>query len=1020
MMVYPKISFLIVNYNGKEHLKECFSTLNNLDYPKEKLEYILVDNGSYDDSVEYIKENFPETKIIENQDNQGFAKPNNDAAKIATGDYLALINNDMKIDENWLYDMLESLSNCNDEKYICIGSKVLNWDGSKLDFAGGGINFYGFGYQDDYAMDIKKAEEKHNEDKDILFASGGAMLIDRKVFLEVGGFDEDYFAYFEDIDLGWRLWILGYKVRFSSKSICYHKHNSTSKKFNQSKVKVLFERNALYTIYKNYSKENFNLVLGAILLANKRLQLDLKIDSKYFDIESSVEGTITADVSPENLATLIATNYVLDNIDKLNKKRGFIQENRKVTDEELKDLFTNPMVPLPFPFLHKNDYLDKLENIVKEFKIDDLYGKEFSRKILLISNDRIGKKMAGPGIRYWEFARQLSITNKVTLAIPNEVNIKSPNDNIEIVEYDQSNPIMLGGYAEDSDIVILQGTILEQAKELKAIVKRKILIVDIYDPFVIENLEIYKHKEFELRNNNHNENLRVQIEQLKIGDYFICASEEQMNFWVGMLSTLNKINPSEYDLSSKLEKLIGIVPFGICEENPVQNRDAMKEKVPNFKSEDKVFIWGGGVWNWFDPLTLISAVNEISKQRDDIKVFFLGVKHPNPAVPEMEMTNNAIKLAEEYGIKDKYIFFNMDWVDYDDRQNYLLQSFAGVSCHFDNLETRFSFRTRILDYLWGSLPIVSTEGDFFAGEIEKYKLGITVKYKDVDDLKSAMIKLVDDDVFYNECKNNIDKYKERFKWNVATKPLIDFCKNPTKKSDTSVKEYIYDINQNSRDSVVGEIVDGKTFGQRFRCRYPNLSSIELMIATFGRRNSHNLKFKLFEAKSNMLIIEKNIPVEKLIDNAWIDLDFETIINSEAKEFYFYVETEGATKDNSITLWKNSQENRFGTVMFNGTSLPGSLVFRTKCIYSETILEQGITIPEEQIVLSNVNSVEELKILMNNVKDLKEKGKGRSVDEINILNQQMVDVVENISNINNWISHINSKITKLKKINIFKK
>ena len=263
------ISFIIVNYNGKHHLKECFSTLNKLNYPKDKIEYIMVDNGSKDGSVQFVKSKFKNVKIIQNKSNEGFAKPNNDAAKIAKGDYIALINNDMKIDANWLNDMVETLDSCNDDSYVCVGSKILNWDGSKLDFAGGSINFYGHGYQYDFGIEIDEANKRYNEDKDILFACGGAMLIDRNIYLEIGGLDEDYFAYFEDVDLGWRLWVLGYKVRFCSKAICYHKHNSTSKKMNRNKVMRMFERNSLFTIYKNYEEKRvYEILTGALLMKN--------------------------------------------------------------------------------------------------------------------------------------------------------------------------------------------------------------------------------------------------------------------------------------------------------------------------------------------------------------------------------------------------------------------------------------------------------------------------------------------------------------------------------------------------------------------------------------------------------------------------------------------------------------------------------------------------------------------------------------------------------------------------------
>mgnify|MGYP002565060810 CR=1 FL=1 len=127
----PIISFIIVNYNGKHLLKDCFESIKNLDYPEDRIEIILVDNGSSDGSVEYLNKKYPKVIVIKNEINEGFAKPNNDAAKIAKGKYIALINNDMRIDKNWLKDMLATLKSC-DDSYACVGSRILNWGDNSI------------------------------------------------------------------------------------------------------------------------------------------------------------------------------------------------------------------------------------------------------------------------------------------------------------------------------------------------------------------------------------------------------------------------------------------------------------------------------------------------------------------------------------------------------------------------------------------------------------------------------------------------------------------------------------------------------------------------------------------------------------------------------------------------------------------------------------------------------------------------------------------------------------------------
>jgi hypothetical protein len=121
-------------------------------------------------------------------------------------------------------------------------------------------------------------------------------------------------------------------------------------------------------------------------------------------------------------------------------------------------------------------------------------------------------------------------------------------------------------------------------------------------------------------------------------------------------------------------------------------------------------LWGGGIYNWFDPLTLLRAIDKLRARFPEVRLYFLGLRHPNPQVGEMKMTDDAVALAHELGLVGTHVFFNEDWVDYDDRQNYLLEADIGVSTHLDHVD-RVLIPYALLDYLWASLPIVATAGD---------------------------------------------------------------------------------------------------------------------------------------------------------------------------------------------------------------------------------------------------------------------------------------------------------------------
>jgi hypothetical protein len=147
------------------------------------------------------------------------------------------------------------------------------------------------------------------------------------------------------------------------------------------------------------------------------------------------------------------------------------------------------------------------------------------------------------------------------------------------------------------------------------------------------------------------------------------------------------------------------------------------------------------------------------------------------------MTDEAVALAHELGLVGTHVFFNEDWVDYDDRHNYLLEADVGVSTHLDHVETEFSFRTRLLDYLWASLPIVATAGDSLAALVEANDIGIAVPAGDVDALEAALFRLLDDETFNRSCRAAIERIVPEYRWSTVLEPLLEFCRVPTRAPD---------------------------------------------------------------------------------------------------------------------------------------------------------------------------------------------------------------------------------------------
>lgn len=297
----PSISFICVNFNGLDHLDPLLESIAGLDYPQDLIEVVLVDNGSKDGSVKFVRGRYPNVKLVCNSKNLGFAKPNNQAAEVATGEYLALINNDMRLAADWLSCMVERL-NAAPKDTACVASRILNWDGSHTDFVGGTVSFLGVGFQDHFNVPVD-SPSLDDLPTDLPFACGGAMLVNRTAFLEVGGFDEDYFAYVEDVDLGWRLWLMGYRIVYCPEARVYHRHNATSNQFDWWRKFTLLARNSLLTVYKNYEGENLNRILPAVLLLEiKRMAVIGEVPRSEFAFGENVPMAPSSPVRKEALA----------------------------------------------------------------------------------------------------------------------------------------------------------------------------------------------------------------------------------------------------------------------------------------------------------------------------------------------------------------------------------------------------------------------------------------------------------------------------------------------------------------------------------------------------------------------------------------------------------------------------------------------------------------------------------------------------------------------------------------------
>ena len=609
---------------------------------------------------------------------------------------------------------------------------------------------------------------------DVLYAPVEAMVVRADVFGEVGGFDGRYERFLEDVDLGWRLWLLGHRVVSSpdvtvTATATDHGADRASPSLREQ---FLRERNALFTIFKNYDDASLAAALPAALALGIRrgvvLGGDRPVPANSAPLDLSPGPGLPA--SPQLLASAHAIDAFVRALPHLGDTRRALQARRQRTDQEMFRLLRLPLgADVDDP-----RYRDSFTDVTGAMGVRERFGTR--RRIVVATCDTLTPAMAGPAIRAWQIASALSHEHEVQLVTTSTATVSHPRFTVRSVD-DRD----LRELEQWCDVLLFQGWFLTGRPFL--LNSTKVVVADIYDPLHLEQLEQARDEGERRRVELVAEAVGVLNEQLLRGDFFLCASEKQRDFWLGQLSALGRVNPLTYDEDGTMRSLITVVPFGISDAPAVHTRPALKGVLPGIGLDDKVILWGGGIYNWFDPLTLLHAVDRLRERVPNVRLFFMGLKHPNPDIPEMRMAVSARALSDQLGLTGTHVFFNEGWVEYEDRQNYLLEADVGVSTHIDHLETAMSFRTRILDYLWTSLPVVCTAGDSLADLVEAEGLGLTVASGDVEGLEAALFRILDDEGFRKGCVENVARVAPGLVWSQGLKPLVEFCRAPRRAPD---------------------------------------------------------------------------------------------------------------------------------------------------------------------------------------------------------------------------------------------
>jgi glycosyltransferase involved in cell wall biosynthesis len=402
-----------------------------------------------------------------------------------------------------------------------------------------------------------------------------------------------------------------------------------------------------------------------------------------------------------------------------------------------------------------------------------------TQRILIISHERVGPQMAGPGIRCWEFARVLANEFQVTLAAPASEPIVG--EGFEVLPYqadDRASLAQLEKAVQDhADVVVASGYLLRDLAFLRKL--QAPIVADVYIPVAVESLAWNAHAAAGQQVDAYRFSWQVTQCVAQQADFLICASERQRDFWLGVLAAHGRLHPTLYAADRDLCNLIDVVPFG-CPASPPRGTPVLRGVLPGIGPRDRVIVWGGGVWNWLDPLTLLRAMPQILVRHPTARLVFLGADHPDRArVPEMEQARQARALSQELGLEGRSVFW-LGWVPYAERGAYLLESDVGVSLHRSGVEVRLAFRTRLLDAIWAGLPMVLTGGDTLSAEFERWGLGHVIETGNAVAVAEAVSAVLDEPDARSARQSGFDRLRPAYHWERVVQPLALFCRAPQK------------------------------------------------------------------------------------------------------------------------------------------------------------------------------------------------------------------------------------------------
>jgi hypothetical protein len=382
-------------------------------------------------------------------------------------------------------------------------------------------------------------------------------------------------------------------------------------------------------------------------------------------------------------------------------------------------------------------------------------------RALLVCPEPLGHRQpAGIGIRFIEMA-------KVLLADGHEVTLLSRDaGGVAGCRVDAITPENLERYSRESGVAIVQG---HAANEVFAHAAPIPTVVDLYDPFIVENLHYYPSRGAEVFAHDH----ATLIQSLLRGDHFLCASEAQRLFYLGVLLATGRVNPIAFENDPNLDALLRIAPFGVGPPGSAGVSPALSRKPEPTAGETPALpgVLFGAIYDWYDPILAIDAVVIARASLPDITLTF--TTHPNPSLTPQGKLAEAMKEVKRKG----YDFVRFEpWVAYEERAAFFARFGAALMTFPRSIETDLSMRTRVYDFIWGGLPIVTSSAPGTDELLTRYGAGTIVASNSPASLAAALVRVLRDE--HARMREGARRFVDEHQWDRALQPLVEFVRAP--------------------------------------------------------------------------------------------------------------------------------------------------------------------------------------------------------------------------------------------------